>query len=449
MTPAWRHLTQRVKELEFGQLNSARKLSSDDARSAIQLRPVWAISTLSVPSRMPLVSGLFDYVIFDEASQCDIASALPLFARARQAVVVGDPMQLRFIPSLGNAAEHSLMTAAGLPKAGRAAIAQSINSLFDFAERRPAARRFFLKDQFRSAPGIVGYLNEEFYTRQGLEGRRSDDSFHPPLDYKPGLAWVDVRGQVTREDGGNVNAAEAEKIAALLRQLVEQDTFEGSVGVLSPFNAQIARIERAVRAKLNAADRARLGLRIATIDRFQGGEADVILFSMVAAPNAPYSTINFLKQERRRLNVAVSRARALCLVVGDLNYAQRCGIRHIERLAHRAVTPWSPPRPPFDSAWERRLDNAMRGRGLDPIPQYPVGTRYLDFALDPEGRKLDIEVDGRRWHTDPDGNRKSADRMRDIELQGRGWTVLRFWVHQLSDDMEKCLDRIERELSRG
>jgi very-short-patch-repair endonuclease len=90
----------------------------------------------------------------------------------------------------------------------------------------------------------------------------------------------------------------------------------------------------------------------------------------------------------------------------------------------------------------------MRRRGWNPIPQYPIGTRYLDFALEPEGAKLDIEVDGRRWHTDSSGNRKVSDRMRDSELRARGWKVLRFWVHELAEDMEGCVDRIERELRR-
>jgi very-short-patch-repair endonuclease len=90
----------------------------------------------------------------------------------------------------------------------------------------------------------------------------------------------------------------------------------------------------------------------------------------------------------------------------------------------------------------------MRGRGLNPIPQHPVGVRYLDFALIQEGVKLDIEVDGRRWHLDPDGQRKVSDRLRDGEMKARGWRVLRFWVHELSNDMEGCLDRIERELRR-
>ena len=162
------------------------------------------------------------------------------------------------------------------------------------------------------------------------------------------------------------------------------------------------------------------------------------------------SAQTFLQRERRRLNVAISRARAVCVIVGDLSYARSCGIRHIEYLAKRATTPWSPPKIGlFDSAWERRLDTAMRIRGLNPIPQHPVGTRYLDFALEGNGRKIDIEVDGRRWHTDASGNRKVADIIRDREMQARGWRVLRFWVHELSNDMEECLDRIERELTEG
>ena len=91
---------------------------------------------------------------------------------------------------------------------------------------------------------------------------------------------------------------------------------------------------------------------------------------------------------------------------------------------------------------------AMQSRGMQPIQQYPVGRRYLDFALDPGGIKLDVEVDGVRWHTDASGNRKIADRLRDQEMRARGWKVLRFWVHQLADDMEACLDSIERELGR-
>ena len=440
----WLFFAQRLKELEFQQIKAARRMPPDDARAIVRRRPIWAISTLSTPARIPLVSALFDYVIIDEASQCDIASALPLFARAKAAVIVGDPMQLRFVPSLGTLTEHALMDAARFPMQGRSHFAQSINSLFDFAQRRPTAKRMFLADQFRSAPEIVDYLNKDFYNGR-LIGRRDNDDFATPRDYKPGLAWEDVTGQVVRRDGGNVNLQEAEKIAALVQRLLGSG-FQGDIGVISPFNAQVGAIQLAVQRLGISLDQAKI--RIATVDKFQGGEADVILFSLVLAPSAPTSAWTFLQKERRRLNVAVSRARAVCIVVGDLAYARSCRIPHIEFLAQRASMPWSPPKPQaFESSWERRLATAMQERGLSPISQYSVGTRYLDFALDPEGKKIDVEVDGRRWHTDASGNRKVADRLRDMELQGRGWKVIRFWVHELAEDMERCLDQIERILA--
>jgi very-short-patch-repair endonuclease len=448
MTPDKAHgraISERMKELEFNKKTKVPQLTAEDARLVLLYRPVWAVSTLSVSSRVPLIPALFDYVIFDEASQCDVASALPLFGRARKAIVVGDPMQLGFIPQLSNRQEHALMDAAGLGTAGRHSIAQSINSLFDFMRQRRSAHWHFLADQFRSAPEIVSYLNEEFYQGR-LVASQDERKLRWPSGYKPGLAWHDVRGRATREDGGNVNHAEADAIVRVLKEMIRERQFTGSIGVLSPFNTQVALLMRRIRAVLTEGERAAVDMRVSTIDKFQGGEADVILFSVVISEGAPPAAVTFYERERRRLNVAISRARALCLVFGDKTYAQRSGINALSFLAE--ISERGPrPRPPFESEWERRLYASLKTRGFDPFPQYPVGSRYLDLALDPEGRKLDVEVDGRRWHADPDGNRKMSDRLRDRELSARGWTVRRFWVHELADDMEKCLNLIERDLN--
>ena len=443
--PARQTLLAQIKEMEFNGVNKSKKLLAEEARLLLRHRPVWAISTLSVPSRVPPIAGLFDFVIIDEASQCDVASALPLIARAKRAVIVGDPMQLPFVPQLSRQQEHALMDAAQLPKTGRSSIAQSVNSLFDFAEKRPIGRRLFLADQFRSAPGIVDYINQEFYAGQ-LVGRREADDLKLPRDYKPGLAWHDVKGRPSREDGGNVNVIEANAVVDLVLDMVRQREFEGSIGVLSPFDAQVGRITRLAKERLSIGERTKLSLKVATIDKFQGGEADVILFSPVIGEGAGFGVTNFLKRERRRLNVAISRARSLCIVVGDLDHALKSDIPHIRNLARKATTPFSPPRAAFDSEWERRLDVAMRRRGLDPNPQYPLGRKYLDFALFAAGVKLDVEVDGRAFHTDADGNRKVSDLLRDKELIARGWKVRRFWVSELYYEMETCLDRIQSDL---
>lgn len=439
------HLADRLKALEFNSRARRPALSAEDARLVLRHRPAWAISTLSVSSRVPLVAGLFDYVIFDEASQCDIASALPLLGRARAAVIVGDPMQLQFIPQLSLRQEHALMDAAGLGPVGRHAVAQSKNALFGFIRQRQAAQWHFLADQFRSDPAIVGFINDEFYDGK-LVAAQDPRGVRIPGGFKPGLAWHDVPGRATREDGGSVNHPEAEAIVQVLTRMIRVSGFTGSIGVLSPFNAQVALLMRRIAAALSEAERDRVALKVSTIDRFQGGEADVILFSLVVAEGVHTSTLAFYERERRRVNVAISRARALCLVFGDKDYVRRGGVALLRRLADWAERE-PKPRQDFDSEWERKLYVAMRGRGLSPIPQYPEIGRYLDFALDPKGRRIDVEVDGRLWHANADGNRKQSDHLRDRALITLGWKVRRFWVHELSDNMEKCLDLIERDLA--
>ena len=75
--------------------------------------------------------------------------------------------------------------------------------------------------------------------------------------------------------------------------------------------------------------------------------------------------------------------------------------------------------------------------------------RFLDLALIDEStepaRRIDIEVDGVAYHQDDTGERLPTDLWRDHQLRGLGWTVLRFWVHELRDDMERCVDRILAE----
>lgn len=439
-------LADRLAEMKFDGVAGPDGLTLEDARQVLASRPIWAVGTLSAPSRIPLKAGLFDLLIFDEASQCDVASALPLMARARRAAVVGDPEQLSFIPQLSRLQEHALMDAAGLGKVGRHHVAQSINSLFAFARRRPSCRAHFLADQFRSDAAIVEYLNADFY-HGALTAAVDESRLRVPNGYHAGLHWHDVPGRATRADGGNINLTEAQAVVDLVLAMVTERGFAGSIGVLSPFNSQVNRINVLMEPHLKRLEAAGVELQVSTIDRFQGGEKDVILFSTVLAAGAPASAKTFYVRERRRLNVAVSRARALCLVVGDRSYARSSGVEPLVRLAD-----WSErtakPRAGYDSLWERRLAAAMARRSLTFFSQYSVGRRYLDFALDPDGRKLAVEVDGQRWHTDRDGGRKVSDRLRDAELKARGWTVRHFWVHELSADMEGCVDAIERDLGR-
>lgn len=420
---------------------------TDLSRALVDHRPLWLASILGTPRRIPLDDGLFDLVIFDEASQCDIATAIPLFARAKRAVVVGDDKQLSFIPQLGQAQDRNLMQAQNLPIDRMGRFAQSRRSLFDFASRVPGVARTTLRHQYRSAGPIVEYISENFYGGQ-LETSYDPRATIVPKGFNPGIAWENVPAPGIPQNG-NVNPAEVSAIVRHLKTLLLDQDYEGTIGVISPFRAQVAALQNAIVSAIPETRQAAAKLRIGTVDGFQGQERDLILFSPCVGPRSPQSGLTFFQRDARRLNVAISRARAVAMIFGDLEFARSGQSKALQRLAAKATEQRTRTgEGVFDSDWERRVYYALRDRGLDPHPQHEIAGRRLDFALfGANGVKLDVEVDGRRWHETPDGRRKTSDLWRDHQLKSMGWRVRRFWVDELSRDMEGCLDIIERDLS--
>ncbi len=84
----------------------------------------------------------------------------------------------------------------------------------------------------------------------------------------------------------------------------------------------------------------------------------------------------------------------------------------------------------------------MYKAGLRPIPQYPIEQYLLDFALLCGERKLNIEVDGERYHRNWDGELCRRDQIRNQRLIELGWDVMRFWVYQVRDQMDDCVGRV-------
>ncbi|MBW6419362.1 AAA family ATPase [Celeribacter sp. PS-C1] len=422
-------------------------LPSEIAHKILEHRPLWLVSVLGAPKRIPLDDGMFDLVIFDEASQCDIASAMPLFARAKRAVVVGDDRQLSFIPQLGRAQDRNLMQAQGLPSKGMARFSQSRRSLFDFALRVPDVPRVTLRHQYRSAGQIVDYISGEFYGGE-LIVAQPPVGVKVPNNAKPGIAWTHVPAPAIPSKG-NINKAEAQAIAREVKTLLVDQGYDGSIGVITPFRAQIEAISAAVEGNIPQRLLEKAEFRIGTVDGFQGQERDLILFSPVLGASSAVTSLSFVQKDPRRLNVAISRARAVAHVFGDLDFARSGKVRALARLAATATEPRKRSgEGRFDSEWESRVFYALKDRGMEPFPQHEIAGRYLDFALfGKNGVKLDLEVDGRRWHQTADGRRKTSDLWRDEQLKSLGWRVRRFWVDELSQDMDACLDLVEQDLS--
>jgi len=443
-------------DLEQGQVEATvLRLLRERAPYVLGGFPCWAVTNLSIGSRLPLIPALFDLAIIDEASQSDIPSAIPVLFRAKRVGVVGDPAQLSPITKLSTARDTLLRREVGLNSMRDVRFAYSENSLYNIVAGTNGVNPIFLSDTYRSADAIAAYSSEVFYGGN-LRVATNKSSLNAPKGIEPGIHWTEVQGSIESCGGsGCYCTAEIEAVVSILRTMILDNGFKGSVGVVTPFAQQKRRLEDTLFGADTEFYHAleAVNCHVDTAHGFQGDERDVIIFSLCGGPDMPRGSMHFLRESGNLFNVAASRARAVLHVVGNRPWAKGCGILHVERLATSNLRssgtvrrgPWYP----HESPWEKILNDALVVEGLDPRPQFPVSGRRLDLALVPEGAgvPIDVEVDG-DCHRNPDGSRKIDDVWRDIQLQGIGWKVLRFWTYQLRENIQGCVNTVLAEWRR-
>jgi len=411
--------------------------------------PCWAVTNLSAGSRIPFVPGLFDLAIVDEASQSDIPSAIPVLFRARRLGVVGDPFQLTHCSKLSITKDTMLRRKAGLSRIEDVRFAYTESSLYNLVSRINGVESVFLSETYRSVSDIANYSNQTFYSGR-LRVATNQKQLLVPRGMKPGIHWTDVKGVIQSGGGsGCYCPEEVEKVVALVKVILLESGFQGTLGIVTPFRQQANRLQDAIfQGDIDYELLERAGVHVDTAHGFQGDERDVIVLSLCAGPEMPIGSRSFLRETGNLFNVAASRARAVLHIVGNRDWARACGIKHVQNLAappkllrpEPKQSPWYP----HESPWEKILFDALTKEGLEPKPQFPVLNRRLDLALiarTDKTLKIDIEVDG-DCHRNPDGSRKIDDIWRDMQLQAMGWKVMRFWVYQLREDLEGCVKEI-------
>lgn len=424
---------------------------------SLDVFPLWACSNLSVRSKIPLAPAAFDLVVIDEASQCDIPSCIPLLYRAKRALIVGDPMQLRHIGSVAQEAEDRMRDQHQLSATTFGRYRHSTNSIWEPAHAAAtgyAGSSYMLKEHWRCHPAIAGYFSRLFY--DGKLRVRTQEEAYPPVvrggKRLRGIEWTHVAGGSESVSGGS--RTHAPQVEAIVNEIVRVHDvgFEGTIGVVTPFRAHASRIMDATAKRVPREALQKWRFISETADGFQGDERDLILFGLVGGPG-PDDTPAFYLRERNRFNVAVSRAKSLLHVFGDLNWARESG----ESILTALVDAYEKSQKAADSpvrteligpVWEPRLADAMQRAGFEFYQQYRTCGFYLDFAIIRDGLKLDIEVDGETYHRGAEGDRRTEDIRRDQTLKAAGWQVERFWVYELRENMEGCITRIRERLEK-
>lgn len=424
--------------------------------------PCWAVTSLSARGRLPLEAGMFDLLVIDEASQCDIASALPLLYRSKNAVILGDPQQLKHISALRPDKDSQLLLQHKLD-ADFISWSYSAHSLFDLASSLCDSDDIVtLRDHHRSHADIVGFSNEQFYENR-LRIATDHSRLKIPARDAPAIRWVDLEGRVVRPSSGSaVNEEEAQAVVKELKHLLQQG-YHGTIGVVSPFRAQANRIRDILERDGDTSQRLISNdCLIDTVHRFQGDERDVMIFSPVVSSGITDNALRFLAANGNLFNVAITRARSALVVVGDKATSASSEVEYLKRFVEYTdsladdrstygdtrsleLGPAYPTvsRPERVSDWERYFYKVLYQYGHRPIPQYTVDQYDLDFALFGSGEhKLNIEVDGERYHRDWDGELCRRDQLRNQRLMEIGWDVMRFWVYEIRDDLDRCLARV-------
>ncbi|GAB3984690.1 ATP-binding protein [Plantactinospora veratri] len=279
--------------------NRRRELLAElSGESLVRALPLWIGTVTDVEELLPPIAGLFDLVIMDEASHTDQIRAAPALARARRALVVGDPRQLRFVSFVADVDVAATLRRYGLDN--RVDVRRV--SAFDLAAG--AAPVSWLDEHYRCAPHLIEFSAHRFY-----DDRIAVATRHPGNETADVIDVLAVPAEPTE---AGVNRAEVAAAVAEVRRLAEAGRV--GIGVITPFRAQADALESALVAAFPVTEIERLGLRVGTVHSFQGSEAETVIVSLAVTDPVPAGRRRFLT-DPNLFNVMVTRARRRMVVL--------------------------------------------------------------------------------------------------------------------------------------
>ncbi|MEM1134416.1 MAG: DEAD/DEAH box helicase, partial [Bacteroidota bacterium] len=245
-------------------------------------------------------------VIIDEATQCDIASCLPLIQRAKRVVFAGDPNQLRHVSFLSNCLQAVFQKNHQLHDMERNMLNYRDNSVLDLVMHalKSSDQVAMLDEHYRSIVPIIAFSNRQFYD-DGLRIMTSR-----PDSKEQGLYLKQCKG--TRKKEG-YNVEEASHILSNIRSLIDSEValdavHSKSIGIISPFRDQTEYIGKCLFENFSVEEITKHKLRVGTAYGFQGEERDIMHLSFAVDANTHHSAYQHINKADV-FNVSITRAR--------------------------------------------------------------------------------------------------------------------------------------------
>ena len=263
-----------------------------------------------------------DYLFVDEAGQVSVGNLVGMAQAAKSIVLLGDQMQLGQ-PIQGSHPGESGTSILEYYLAGRQTV--------------PPDKGLFLGTSWRMHPEICGFISEAIYERRlSAEAHTANRRIIAApgkgrITTEAGIVFVEARHLGNRQSSDE----EVELIVELVSELMGRTRLDdGGMPIdegltfadflfVAPFNMQVRKLERALGPDA----------RVGSVDKFQGQEAPIVIVSLCSSDGDGSRGVDFVL-DRNRLNVAISRAQSMAIVVGSpgLGLAVPSSVESMRRL---------------------------------------------------------------------------------------------------------------------
>ena len=252
---------------------------------------------LAIDSRLRF--KVFDWLILDEANKVRANEALALMPIAKRWVMIGDLKQL---PPVMEEAASTFKIEQPLDELVRD------DSFYGWIwDKVPASSKIMLPRQYRMREPIGRVVSDLFY-----EGKLIHEAPHPrmplPWPFDRELVWVDTGAQDEYRDAQRSVANEFEvALCKDITSIIRRRVRKAKLAVIAMYASQVNRLSSALKGIVPPDD-------IESVDAFEGRESDAVILSLVRSNDR--AAIGFLN-DPNRVNVAISRAKKLLVIVGD------------------------------------------------------------------------------------------------------------------------------------
>ena len=482
---AWMHLKDRVTKPQKEALASFALSMKNygkgtgkyaqkhlhDAKKALEIGknavPVWIMPVNTIHQLFPdPTAGMFDIVIFDEASQVD-TRGLNIAYIGKKLLVVGDDEQVSPTTFTTQSKVTDLITRyiSDVPNSHQFSYT---SSLFAIAKIK-MTEIITLTEHFRSIEEMIGFSNALSYNgnlkvlRDQLPKYRLDPVLEP-IFVENGFEGTNAK----------INEPEAERIIDKLLEMLRDEKYKETkedgetrpitFGVISLLGKEQSKhITKLISEEISSKEIEKRNIVCGDPYVFQGDERDIIFLSMVKSPDfnnpdktiTPYSVSK--KEYKQRINVAMSRAKNKMVLfhsipkdklsnpddlrkkILDWFYSnktveQKSGLERVREEVERGRA----------SEFEYEVAKIIINKGYKIIPQYEVAGYRIDLVIQGENSKLAIECDGDKYHNGFEKWHEDIERQQILERAG--WKFWRLTGSAFYRHKEVALDSLWAKL---